>query len=331
LSRWLQQLSEVQAGLAPQQTGVMVTVARVRGSAPREVGARMWVTKDFIRGTVGGGELEYQCQDISRRLLKSEIADKTFVRNFPLGSNCGQCCGGVVDVLFETFNALPAGWQLQVTDALANGRGGYLTTLLSTSGENQMTGDKTFTAHDPGFSKSAMVEHIQPATAAIAVFGAGHVGTALVNILSQTRYDVLCIDNRPEQLPLEATSNILPVYQKQPETCVSTLAANTACVVMTHSHALDFDVCASMLKRDDLSFYGLIGSQSKRKRFERLFRQAGLDNVQINRLTCPVGDTSVTSKHPGDIAVTVAAQLLRHLEVATQTQQADTTHAALRH
>ena len=309
----------------------MVTVARVRGSAPREVGARMWVTKDSSRGTIGGGELEFQCQDISRRQLANEVAENAFLRNFPLGSNCGQCCGGVVDVLFESFNAVPASWQLQVTDALAKGHSGYLTTLLSASGENLPTGHKEFTTHDPGFSKTTMVEHMQPAGAAIAIFGAGHVGTALVNVLAQTQYNVVVIDNRPEQLPLDANSNIQPIYQNQPATCISSLAANTACVVMTHSHALDFDICAAMLKRHDLSFYGLIGSQSKRKRFDRLFRQAGLDDAQINRLTCPVGDTTLTSKRPGDIAITIAAQLLRHLEIATQIQQVDTVHAALRY
>lgn len=321
---WLQQLSELQATLSTQQHGVMVTVARVRGSAPREVGARMWVTNDTVRGTIGGGELEYQCQAISKALLNDDNVDNAFVRNFPLGSNCGQCCGGVVDVLFETFNATPFDWQQQVNEALALGQSGYLTTSLS-----EDAGYKIFKKNDPGSSKTTMVEHIQPATAAIAIFGTGHVGTALVNILTQTSYQVICIDNRPQQLPLDASSNIQSTYQKQPATYVNALPANAACVVMTHSHALDFDICASMLKRDDLSFYGLIGSQSKRQRFNRLFRQAELDEVQINRLTCPVGDTAVTSKRPGDIAITIAAQLLRHLEAAAQTNQSDTTHAAL--
>ena len=324
---WLNQLSELQATLSSEKQGVMVTVARVRGSAPREVGARMWITEDAITGTIGGGELEYQCQAISKKLISgttNDTVDRAFVRNFPLGSNCGQCCGGVVDILFETFKATPFTWQQQVHDALALGQSGFLTTDL---GKN--AGQKAFKTSDPGLSKSTMVERIQPATAAIAIFGTGHVGTALVNILSQTSYQVVCIDNRPEQLPLDASSNIQSIYQKQPATYVDALPANTACVVMTHSHALDFDICASMLKRDDLSFCGLIGSQSKRQRFNRLFRQAGLDDVQINRLTCPVGDTSVTSKRPGEIAITIAAQLLRHIEAATQTNHLDTTHAAL--
>ncbi|MCR9260688.1 MAG: xanthine dehydrogenase accessory protein XdhC [Pseudomonadaceae bacterium] len=329
MTRWLTQLSEVQATLAPEQQAVMVTVARVRGSAPREVGARMWVTDSTTTGTVGGGELEYQCQAISRRILTDKSAESASLRNFPLGSNCGQCCGGVVDILFEKFSTIPATWQLHATETLAKGDSGFLTTQLSASDDKLSTGHKEFTTLDPGTCKNALVESIQPAVAAIAVFGAGHVGTALVNILSHTQYDVVCIDNRPEQLPLEATSNIQPVYQKQPATYVSSLAANTASVVMTHSHALDFDICAAMLKRDDLSFCGLIGSQSKRKRFDRLFRQAGLTDEQISRLICPVGDTDLTSKRPGEIAITIAAQILRHLEAVSQTQPADTVHAAL--
>ncbi|XOV85133.1 MAG: xanthine dehydrogenase accessory protein XdhC [bacterium] len=324
MTSWLQQLSDVQATLSGQQQGIMVTVARVRGSAPREAGAKMWITDNVTTGTIGGGELEYQCQHIARDLLNGSSQFTAKVQNFPLGSNCGQCCGGVVDVLFESFSAQPATWQIQSAQALANGHGGYLTTIFR--GKTPL---KSFSNLEPGTSRDKLVERIMPSTTDIAVFGAGHVGSALVRILEQSSYQVVCIDSRPELLPLNAAANIQPSYQRQPATVVPTLAANTACVVMTHSHALDFDICASLLKRSDLSFYGLIGSRSKRQRFTRLFRQAGLNETQISRLTCPVGDTQINSKRPGDIAITIAAQILRQLETAQQTHPTDVSDAAL--
>ena len=80
----------------------LVTVTNVRGSAPRDAGTRMLVTKTSTVGTIGGGQLEYQCTRIAAdRIRAGEMNYEGFNRRFPLGSNCGQCCGGVVDVLFE--------------------------------------------------------------------------------------------------------------------------------------------------------------------------------------------------------------------------------------
>ncbi|MDZ7768728.1 MAG: XdhC family protein [Woeseiaceae bacterium] len=98
MTDWLPELDRLQRGGG---TAVLVTVAGVRGSAPREVGASMLVMEAEASGTVGGGELEYQCLKIAARLLGVDADDAGFLRRFPLGPNCGQCCGGVVDVLFE--------------------------------------------------------------------------------------------------------------------------------------------------------------------------------------------------------------------------------------
>ena len=86
------------------EDAVLVTIASVRGSAPREVGARMLVTATEVMGSIGGGQLEYQCTQLACRMLEDESVECSH-RRFPLGASLGQCCGGIVDVRFE-FNIL---------------------------------------------------------------------------------------------------------------------------------------------------------------------------------------------------------------------------------
>ena len=85
-----------------------IVVARVAGSAPREAGASMWVTQDSIKGTIGGGRLEFEAIAHARALLANSRETQGWRREgkcWPLGPSLGQCCGGMVDVLFELVSA----------------------------------------------------------------------------------------------------------------------------------------------------------------------------------------------------------------------------------
>ena len=89
----------------------LLTVVSVRGSAPREAGAKMLVGSDFISGTIGGGQLEYRAINLARQTLsESEKPNVAYFRRFPLGPEIGQCCGGVVTMLFESLSAESNDW-----------------------------------------------------------------------------------------------------------------------------------------------------------------------------------------------------------------------------
>ena len=83
-------------------------------------------------------------------------------------------------------------------------------------------------------------------------------------------------------------------------------------LVMTHSHQLDLALCEAVLRRGDFAYLGLIGSATKRARFEHRLREGGLDDAALARLTCPIGVPGITGKSPPEIAVAVAAQLLQN-------------------
>ena len=95
MNEWIDELSDLTAAGEP---AVLVTVAGIRGSAPREIGAKMIVTASETIGTIGGGQLEYQSTRVAVGMLDEE---QLALRSFPLGSSMGQCCGGVVEILFE--------------------------------------------------------------------------------------------------------------------------------------------------------------------------------------------------------------------------------------
>ena len=104
MNEWIDELSDLAAA---GESTVLVTVAGIRGSAPREIGAKMIVTSSASIGTIGGGQLEYQSTRVAVDMLKDQ---ESTLRSFPLGSSMGQCCGGVVEILFEPIaDGLP-GW-----------------------------------------------------------------------------------------------------------------------------------------------------------------------------------------------------------------------------
>ncbi|WP_020396364.1 xanthine dehydrogenase accessory protein XdhC [Thiolinea disciformis] len=250
---------------------ILVTVLSVKGSAPREVGARMLVTTQAIFDTIGGGQLEYQAIQRARATLNQTDAPQYFQTSYALGADCQQCCGGVVTLHFERLT-LPV-----LTD----------------------------------WQPLCLPELVKPIDWHIAVFGAGHVGQAVVSLLASLPCSITWIDNRPEQFPAISKPAIKTIFHPSPPAYVADLPADCYFLIMTHDHALDLDLCDHVLARDEFAFLGLIGSASKAAKFKHRLRERGLSAIQLQRLVCPVGISGIRHKQPAAIAVSVVAQLLQ--------------------
>lgn len=136
------------------------------------------------------------------------------------------------------------------------------------------------------------------------IWGAGHVGRAVVAALPSGAFDVTWVDTAPARFPAPLPDHIAAV----PAADMARLAARAPCahhLIFTFSHAIDFDLCAALLRRPCLSV-GLIGSASKRARFVKRLRALGFDP---EGLTCPIGDKAL-GKAPHQIAAGVVAGLL---------------------
>ena len=162
-----------------------------------------------------------------------------------------------------------------------------------------------------GGHATVLFEVFRPARWHIALFGAGHVGRALVPLLGTLDGRVSWIDPRPDAFPPAVPANVVCRREASPTDCVAALRPGCFVLVMTHDHALDFDIVATALPRPDLPFVALIGSETKRARFVSRLVKRGLPADALRRLTCPIGVAGTGGKAPAEIAIAVAAQLLQ--------------------
>ena len=145
----------------------------------------------------------------------------------------------------------------------------------------------------------------------VLVFGAGHVGQALVRALAPLPFRVRWLDPRPLDTFGQVPDGVETVAEADCAAHAERAPANSALVVLTHSHALDSLVTAAALARGDLAYVGLIGSHTKRRRFERAFREIGLAPDRVARLVCPIGERAgIADKRPAVIAALTAAELV---------------------
>lgn len=170
-----------------------------------------------------------------------------------------------------------------------------------------------------GGEVAVLFEPVLPAVFHVALFGAGHVGQALVKLLADLPCRVTWIDPRADAFPSPLPGNVAVEVSDSPEVEAAELPAGSHVLVMTHSHALDLRIVEAALRRGDLPHIGLIGSKTKRARFVKRLASRGLAAAEIARLTCPIGIPSISGKRPAEIAIAVAAQLLQMRETANET------------
>lgn len=290
-------LGTLEAAIALHGPVVRVVVAAVKGSSPREVGAAMLVWPGGQSGTIGGGALEFEAAARARDLLAT---GGVRLDRAALGPDLGQCCGGVVTLLSEVYATLPEGpvvaraldgsaMPLAVKRMLAAARGqGVLPAAQMLQGW--------------------MVEPVAAPARDLWVWGAGHVGRAVVSVLAPLPdFAITWVDFEAERFPdLPEGVRALPVAD--PARAVALAPPEAAHLILTYSHALDLELCHRLLQRG-FGFCGLIGSASKWARFRSRLAALGHAPQAIARLTCPIG-TPAHGKHPQAIALGAAVQLL---------------------
>ena len=294
---------------------VLVTVLHVEGSTPRGPGARMLVRGGrLLDGTIGGGRLEEQALEIAAEVAVAEVKTRRFV----LGPELAQCCGGVVELLFEGLGAEQAQARAQALQEALRDRSALRTEA----------GDRVLIER-PGALRTVLI------------FGAGHVGTALAQVLSTLPWQVIVVDPRPtwadparfpESVRVLAQSpmQVLASWGWLGEQARSSLPAqgtgeaprtqDCSAVVMTHDHSLDRDIVHALLAVGadgtlaELAYTGVIGSKTKIAVMRHRLVERGVHEAALQRLVAPIGlrvdEALLGGKLPGEIAISVAAQLL---------------------
>ena len=257
----------------------------------------------------------------------------------PLGPSLGQCCGGSISLLFEPVAAPPPDWLQTVFQDTAEGRCAVLMTCVTDDGARKhvVTGDSLEDALPSGPVRRSVGRMLDDEVAAcrlvkgptgerwvlealverhpvVMLFGAGHVGQALIAVLANLPFRVVWVDERPSAFPERLPPNVEARPVAWPGGEVAHAPSDALYLVMTHSHQRDLELCELVLNRGDFAYLGLIGSATKRARFEKRLEAGGLPEAAISRLICPIGIDGISGKRPAEIAVSVAAQLLQHCD-----------------
>lgn len=163
-----------------------------------------------------------------------------------------------------------------------------------------------------GGNTSVLFECFAAVGVNIMVFGAGHVGKALLPILAQLPCQITWVDSREAQFPngMSSYHNVEQVMSETPESEIATMPPNSYFVVMTHNHQMDFDITQAILKRGNFSYLGLIASDTKWRRFQQRFKHRDIDPKLVERMNCPIGLDQVSGKLPMEVAVSVAAEII---------------------
>ncbi len=310
---------------------VRMAVATVRGSAPREAGATLlfWIDargQTQIHGSIGGGHLEARAMVIASHLLQLKEQQRRIER-FTLGATLGQCCGGVVELYWERFDQLAQVQPLVQADLHAG-----LLRYCALDGSGAEIIADAHTAREAGLpaasfagaacvrrqdETSYFVERLTDDSTALWLYGAGHVGKALLQVLSGLPFHISLVDSRAELLgEFSANAKLSVLHAEEPNYAAAAAPAGAWHLVMTHSHDQDLQICEALLSANQFGFLGLIGSATKDARFRHRLLQKGCTASALARMQSPIGVEGIHSKLPAAIAVAVAAQLLQQREIA---------------
>jgi xanthine dehydrogenase accessory factor len=315
-------LAALQGALSAQGRVARVVIASVEGSSPREVGASMLVFADGQSGTIGGGALEFEAAAKARVMLGCPPTpslphgggrEALKVERVALGPSLGQCCGGAVVLWTEVFEAVPEA----LAGVVARGVGAMPLAVSRLLAAARGQGVRP----SPGLVAGWLVEPVREAERQVWVWGAGHVGRALVSVLAPLPgIAVTWVDVAPERFPDVVPEGVTLVPAADPAVLADHVPKGAEHLVLTFSHALDLELCHRLLNRG-FKGLGLIGSATKWGRFRSRLKALGHEAQAVGRIRCPIGDPSL-GKHPQAIAVGVVAELLRTPKTAAREMRA---------
>jgi xanthine dehydrogenase accessory factor len=173
------------------------------------------------------------------------------------------------------------------------------------------------------------IERLDDNLPAVWLYGAGHVGQALARILMELPLRLTWIDSRAGLFPNTLPEGVRVLRDADSVATTFDAPVGAYFVVMSHSHSLDFELCHALLERNDFTWLGLIGSDSKAARFRSRLARTGLSRDVIEKMACPIGVEGITSKWPAAIAVAVAAQLMQKISAAAECVEVLSSSVAL--
>ncbi len=205
---------------------------------------------------------------------------KRKLEHFALGPSLGQCCGSAVVLAFERLEVSELNWVTTLAKCTAQGISTVRRVSFAPKPDTVMLSDPEAGTTDAdcllwdgaGFDESGalLTETIAPRDFNVVLFGAGHVGAALVRVLATLPCHVTWVDERDAAFPAAqfVPDNVTIEPNDTPDEALDQAPPGTYFVVVTHNHAVDLALTRCILRRGDFGFFGMIGSYTKKKQFE---------------------------------------------------------------
>jgi xanthine dehydrogenase accessory factor len=307
-------LSSLTQAVAEHGQVARILIADHKGSSPRGSGTSMLVWDSGFSGTIGGGALEYQAIADAQKKLQNKAL--TSVQRIPLGPNLGQCCGGSVTLVTECFtqNNLPAEATLFARPVKPNTPEPLWVKRARSGARN---GAET---PDTQLQDGWLVEPVAQSPQPVWIYGAGHVGRAIIDTLQGLPFAITWVDTNVNRFPDLIPENVTQLIAQNPAQAAIHAPHDAKHFILTYSHALDLELCHAILGHSFKSV-GLIGSKTKHVRFTTKLQALGHTHTQISRIICPIGDPSL-GKEPKAIALGITSTLIRERTKVTAQKEA---------
>jgi len=301
---------------------MLVSVLGNTGSSPRGAGARMLVFQDgHFFGTIGGGAVEHIALEKAAKDVKaSRFSVVTYSMEGNAHNDTNMICGGTVTLCFQPLKPKDLPVLETWLNILDKDCDAWLTMRLKSRSVAQFAvyedGDvpkalRPYSVHTAYYKDNLYVEPISR-KGTVYVFGGGHVGKALVPVLTGVDFRVVVYDHRDylatsENFP-DAVAVLCGEYERFEEQV--SLTPDDYVVIMTPGHQADFEVLCQALNKKT-AYVGCIGSRNKIAITRKRLLERGFSMDQVSTLHAPIG-LDILAETPGEIAISVAAELIRH-------------------
>ncbi|MBN1252431.1 MAG: XdhC family protein [Bacteroidales bacterium] len=302
--------------LADNKDVMFLAIVESNGSSPGRQGFKMAVSSDNqLFGSIGGGVMEFEMVELSKKLLKSENF-KPFLKHQihkddAEEKSSGMICSGNQYIAFYPLNIK----HLSIFEEIANNLKSGNKTVLTISNDSfkiEKNELSDFKFYDEIFDEQNWIYKEQIAYENIVyIIGAGHVGLALSETMKQLDFQVIAIDNRENLNTYESNTyadikaiinyNDINEYVKQGD--------NIYVVIMTFSHAFD-KLILGKLVNNKYAYLGLMGSTKKIETIKQKLIQEGVTSDKLNEVYAPIG-IKISSKTPAEIAISIAAEIIK--------------------
>jgi xanthine dehydrogenase accessory factor len=327
---------------------VLATLVKTSGSTPQKPGnSALFCEKGLIAGTIGGGQLEGDVDQIAQHALISGTSGQYYFNLDSHPDTAGAICGGEAEVLVDADPGLHKSafeemerdlsrripghictlvskgpgqdfsiCRFWVSEQEHSGMPGYVTPELwqTTKAMLETESGKGFIESDlpslSGAKQSLFIESIKPMPHLV-IAGAGHVGRALAHLASLLDFEITVIDDRQEFACLENIPDADHFIVKDIGVAMSELekGPDTYIVIVTRDHRNDADALKPCIG-SGAAYVGMIGSRHKVAIVKKNFIETGLaTEEQWDRVHTPIG-IPIESKTVQEIATSIAAQLV---------------------